>query len=102
MSIIVGIYGIYMSMSLRTRYKTLSMSKDLNMISSRRNKDIVSHHKRGAIHGIMMIFFVAMGILISGINNMGIGVIYGINEVTFPRINNISIIILGIAIIITA
>jgi len=61
-------------------------------------KNIVVHHCGISIHGIIMIFFVAMVVLISGSNNIYIGILYGINEVIYPRINNMSIGILLVAI----
>jgi heme/copper-type cytochrome/quinol oxidase subunit 1 len=46
------------------------------------------------LHGLIMIFFLIMPFLYSGIGNIFIPINLGVTDVAYPRINNISILLI--------
>jgi cytochrome c oxidase subunit 1 len=53
------------------------------------------------LHGLLMIFFLIMPVLWGTFGNIYVPVLIGASEVTYPRINNLSIILLPLAYIVT-
>jgi cytochrome c oxidase subunit 1 len=83
---IITIYSIGVSINMRIKISNHYC----------KNKKYVNNV---SVHGLTMIFFAVMPFLISGKGNIIVPTLVGVDEVIFPRINNISIIILIVSII---
>jgi len=89
-SIIFGISGFILSIMMRLEIDTSS-----NRIMTTENINI--YLLNITLHGLLMIFFFVMPTLIGSYGNYLIPIFLGASEVIYPRINNISILIIPLS-----
>ena len=85
--IIIGISGIIISIFIR-----IELYSTGNRIISPENQNFYNIYI--TLHGFIMIFFLVMPALFGGYGNYFIPIFQGSPEVVYPRVNNISILII--------
>ena len=89
-SLCIGFQGTYISIIIRIELD----SSGIRIIPTE-NQNI--YNLNITLHGLLMIFFLVMPGLLGGFGNILIPIYLGAPEVTYPRINNMSIIIIPLS-----
>eukprot|EP00922_Rhytidocystis_sp_ex-Travisia-forbesii_P015623 GHVS01023301.1.p1 GENE.GHVS01023301.1~~GHVS01023301.1.p1 ORF type:complete len:310 (+),score=-60.54 GHVS01023301.1:1247-2176(+) len=87
-SVLQGVWGIVLSIYLRTELA----NNGIKLVSNHNLYNLTF-----TLHGLIMIFFLVMPNLYSGIGNYFVPLYLASSEVAFPRLNSISLLLLPIA-----
>jgi len=91
LSLLLGLSGTIISILMRTEI----MSSSIRILTYENQQ--FYYYIIITLHGLIMIFFLIMPYLYSGIGNTFIPLYLGVTDVAYPRINNISILLIPLA-----